>query len=469
MIDKLCKKYTKLKDNDLKELHKISENLQIISNLVEADIFIDCITKDRDTAIVVAEAKPAYSPSMYDSTVIGEMAYRENEPAVLRTLETGMPIRDLKAITQEKKMVSQSTVPIVNEIDEVIGVLIMEKDVTQKVNRPIQMNVLAEDPEQFDQESLTIKESEQIITHYINDGIVVFNKERIATYGNPGAKEIYRKLGYKDDIIGMDFNNLVLGKVEFEQIIGKTTWEISELRVGRLSMQVKYATIIKNDTIVGINMLIKDITEVKEIEKELILKSVAIKEIHHRVKNNLQTIASLLRLQSRRIVDETAKKAFDESISRVLSIAVAHELLAQNGVDDVDLLTILTRIKDMSLDNIPTLGTNVQIHITGDSFFVNSDEATSIALVVNELLQNSMVYAFKGKAKGTIEVNIQNESIYPRISVVDDGHGFELNAINDKSLGLSIVQSIVEEKLHGSFSIQSDTSGTKVIFDFKIE
>ena len=129
MIRKLCKKYTELNESDIQKLEKISENLPIVADLVRADVFIDCVTSDPNAAIVVAEAKPSTYTSMYEYSVVGELAYRKNEPAALRTLEIGMPTRDLKAITQENKTVRQNVVPIYNDSNQVIGVLIMEQDI----------------------------------------------------------------------------------------------------------------------------------------------------------------------------------------------------------------------------------------------------------------------------------------------------------------------------------------------------
>ena len=121
-------------------------------------------------------------------------------------------------------------------------------------------------------------------------------------------KKLYKKLGYKDDIVGMNFVNLVLNGIPFNKIIEGKEDSVSEMEVGKLCLQVKYAVTGGRDNSLGLIMLIKDITEVKEKEKELILKSVAIREIHHRVKNNLQTIASLLRLQSRRIENDVGEE-----------------------------------------------------------------------------------------------------------------------------------------------------------------
>lgn len=471
MLSELCKMHTDLTDEDIQKLERIADILPIIADLVRADVFIDCITRDPNVAIVVAEAKPSMYPSMYKYTVVGEFALRENEPAALRTLEIGMATRDLKAITQENMAVKQNVVPIKNDSGRIIGVLIMEQDITQDVNQNKHMEILAETAEQLTETLLTFrdKDNENVIANHLNDAIVMLDGNGIATYANPVADELYRKLGYKDNIVGMNFNNLVLDGSTLEEVIQKQPFNISEVTVGKLSLQIKYATSRRKDKLVGLSMLIKDITEVKEKEKELILKSFAIREIHHRVKNNLQTIASLLRLQSRRIDNEAVKKMFDESISRILSIAVTHEILAQNGVDDVDIKTILTKIMESNIQYGLAPNKDIKIEVKGDSFKINSDKATSIALVVNELLQNSLQYAFANRNRGIIYINIQRGIMYSSVSVIDNGAGFDIKSVRPGSLGLSIVKNIVKDKLYGTLNIESDSRGTKIVFDFKNE
>lgn len=471
MLRNLCRIHTDLSDEDITRLERISDILPIIADLVRADVFIDCITRDPNVAIVVGEAKPSMYPSMYKYPVVGEFALRQNEPAALRTLEIGMATRDLKAITQENMTVKQNVVPIKNDTGKIIGVLIMEQDITQDVNQNRHMEILAETAEQLTETLLTFrdKDNENVIANHLNDAIVMFDGNGIATYANPVADELYRKLGYKDNIVGMNFNNLVLDGSIFEEVIKKQPYNISEVNVGKLSLQIKYATSRKKDRLVGLSMLTKDITEVKEKEKELILKSFAMREIHHRVKNNLQTIASLLRLQSRRIDNEAVKKMFDESISRILSIAVTHEILAQNGVDDVDIKTILSKILKSNIQYGIAPNKDIKIEVKGDSFKVNSDKATSIALVVNELLQNSLQYAFTGRSKGCIYIQIQKGIMYSSVSVIDNGVGFDIRSVRQGSLGLSIVKNIVKDKLNGTLNIESDKGGTRIVFDFKNE
>ena len=105
MLEQLCREYTSLTDKDIEVLKSIREHLPLMANLMKADVFIDCATRESGVAIVVAEAKPSMHKSMYKESVVGEYAFRHNEPAALRTLELGMPTRDLRAITQDRKSV----------------------------------------------------------------------------------------------------------------------------------------------------------------------------------------------------------------------------------------------------------------------------------------------------------------------------------------------------------------------------
>jgi len=466
MLRSLCKTHTQLNDAEITYLETLGGFLPIIAEMVDADIFIDCITRNPDAAIVVAEANAKHS--MYRDTVVGQLAYRKNEPAALRTLDIGIPTFELKAITQEDITVKQNVVAIRWE-EKVIGVLIMERDVTRDYADKRNMQILAETAEQLAQALMiqnATRNNANHITNYVADAILIADQTGHVIYSNPGAQKLYEALGYRESILGMHFDNVVLDSSTLVEIKDKEYLEIDEVRIGSLTLNIKYSIMKQNNQEVGLVIHIRDITDVKNKEKELILKSVAIREIHHRVKNNLQTIASLLRIQSRRITDENAKKAFQESINRVLSIAVTHELLAQNGVDDVDIKDILTNIVKGAMLFSKSMNFKLNVEIRGDSVNINSEKATSIALVVNELVQNCVEYAFIGRTKGDIIITIEKGEFISTVIVADDGIGFQSSKVKIGSLGLSIVEQLIKDKLKGDFEISSGDQGTSIRFDF---
>ena len=343
MLRTICKQYTKLSKKNIEKLEKISEGLPVLSKLLKADVFIDCMTESRDTAIVVAEANPR-TGSSYTQSVVGKYAYRRNEPAVLRTLETGHPSRDYKALTQENKIVTQNVVPIKSDEDDkvIIAVLIVEEGVNEEsLNKELSFLNNATDDILISSVEMS---RERRIIDYINDGIIIFNEEGVCIYANSRAKYIYRKIGYKDFVLGEKFDNIVIDNVEFEDVLSGKMNKKTDISISNMVLSMEYFLIKETENIKNIVLFIKDITEIKVKEKELVLKSVVIKEIHHRVKNNLQTIASLLRIQARKTDDKAVKAAFSDSINRILSISVTHELLAQNGLDELEIKEVINKI-----------------------------------------------------------------------------------------------------------------------------
>lgn len=466
MLRSLCKTHTHLNNHEIAYLEILEKFLPLIAEMVDADIFIDCMTRNPDAAIVVAEANAKHS--MYQDTVVGQLAYRKNEPAALRTLDIGIPTFELKAITQEDITVKQNVVAIRYE-EKVIGVLIMEMDVTRDYAEKRNMQILVDTTEHLAQ-ALMIQNANRNnsihITNYVADAILIADQTGHIIYCNPGAQKLYESLGYHDSVVGMHFDNVVLDNSTLSEIREKKYVEINEVLIGNLALNIKYSIMKQVNQEVGLVVHIRDITEVKNKEKELILKSVAIREIHHRVKNNLQTIASLLRIQSRRISDENAKKAFNESINRVLSIAVTHELLAQNGVDDVDIKDILTNLVKGAMLFSKSMNFELNVAVKGDSISINSEKATSIALVVNELVQNCIEYAFVGRNSGNINILIEKGEYASTVTVEDDGIGFQNNKVKMGSLGLSIVEQLVKDKLKGDFDLSTNEKGTSIRFDF---
>lgn len=466
MLRTICKQYTKLSKKNIEKLEKISEGLPVLSKLLKADVFIDCMTESRDTAIVVAEANPR-TGSSYTQSVVGKYAYRRNEPAVLRTLETGHPSRDYKALTQENKIVTQNVVPIKSDEDDkvIIAVLIVEEGVNEE-NLNKELSFLNNATDDILISSVEMSRERRIID-YINDGIIIFNEEGVCIYANSRAKYIYRKIGYKDFVLGEKFDNIVIDNVEFEDILSGKMNKKTDISISNMVLSMEYFLIKETENIKNIVLFIKDITEIKVKEKELVLKSVVIKEIHHRVKNNLQTIASLLRIQARKTDDKAVKAAFSDSINRILSISVTHELLAQNGLDELEIKEVINKILKNSLRENLDGRVKLKIDVTGDNFEISSDKATTIALIVNELVENCIKHAFKGKDNGRITVKVKRGEMKSYISISDDGIGMNEKDFDKGSIGLQIVKSLVKEKLYGDLNVKTGDKGTEISFGFE--
>lgn len=460
MLSALCKKYTGLAEDDIAVLEDIAGKLPLFSELHGTDMFIDCLLRNGENAVVVAEHKPVGLPSVISKSVVGEIVGKAVEPAVIRTLHTGVASKDLKSITVEQRTVSQSAVPVLNSDNQVIAALVSEEPLKHQgeIHPPA-------NPSRLSERSVMLTGDLLSVTRHINDAIVMFDAEWKAIHSNRSAREFYKKLGYMDDIKGMPLGNLILDRDMYEQVLRDKQDVGKEIRYGSLTLHVQ-CVVINHGSGIVLALIISDLSELRAKDRELIHKSVAMQEIHHRIKNNLQNIASILRLQSRRSPDEGTRHVLRENIGRVLSIAATHEILAKVGVDCVEINDLLCRIRD----NVTRYGLPgakaIDISVEGDAFQVMSSTANTVALVVNELLTNALEHAFTDRSEGRVRITIDYGSPMAGISVEDDGGGFTLSEVRRESLGFGIVRALVKDTFGGELNVSSTEQGTKIAFTF---
>jgi len=467
----ICEKYTKLTVQEIDFLKKKTHQLSLDKQYEENDVFVDVRNAFSGEAIVVSHRKPRNRPSLYKEPVVGKAAFRKDEPGPLRTLETSQTSVELHARTQEGILIKQTSHPVIYK-NKTIAVLIIEEELNNETQPHFKFN----DWEQSVEEAGSLIEKfgflEQSLTKYIDDAILIFDNEGILRHHNKSADYYYREFGYRNSINGLHYNNLALDFMTFEQILQLVqegdydSLKAREISFGNCHFKSKIIVLTSKGVVI---QTFEDITEQKLRESQVREELVAIQEIHHRVKNNLQTVVSLLRLQAGRAESPEAKKVLNESVNRVFSIAATHELLSQQKEDDVQLkmvldtvITNLSRFYSESMD--VCLGINID-----PSIILNSNTAVTIALIMNELLQNCYDHAFTEKGNGTssIEIEIKKEKDLILIYVRDNGTGFNFEDIAQHNLGLQIVTSFVESKLNGMIVVDSDHSGTKTKIAFK--
>lgn len=208
-------------------------------------------------------------------------------------------------------------------------------------------------------------------------------------------------------------------------------------------------------------VILQDLTELRKKDEELLIKSVVIKEIHHRVKNNLQTIASLLRLQERRAQCGETRMVLHDCISRVNSIAIVHEYLSQQDSGLIDVAKVAKGIYQAIISSMLNPEFKLEADFQADELQLPSEKATSIALILNELLQNAIEHAFENRATGRLEVRFTEEEDAYSLAIADDGvglpEGFQITG--HRSLGLKIIKTMAESDLQGSFTLTNRSEG----------
>ena len=219
---------------------------------------------------------------------------------------------------------------------------------------------------------------------------------------------------------------------------------------------------------IGAIVLLQNVTELRRRERELVTKDATIREIHHRVKNNLQTVSALLRLQSRRIEDPAASAALNEAVRRIASIALVHETLSSSAEASVAFDEVLDRLVTHALELSPRMG-ELQISRTGELGSLDPRIATPLSLVVTELIHNALEHGLAESGNQlTITANRTTEGA--QIIIFDDGvglpDGFSLS--ESSNLGLQIVRTLTENELRGNIDLVRTDSGTEARLTFPI-
>jgi two-component sensor histidine kinase len=228
-------------------------------------------------------------------------------------------------------------------------------------------------------------------------------------------------------------------------------------------------------------VLLRDISELRHRDLLLLSKDATIREIHHRVKNNLQTISSLLRLQGRRLESDEAKAAIEESVRRIRSIALVHEILSREVGDDVPFNEIVRPLIVMVQDAMASPERPITVAVEGDGGVLPAGIATPLAVVLNELFQNAVDHAYPedldlAQTGAQVLVDIVRDDKWLRVKVIDDGaglpDGFKLE--ESTGLGLSIVRTLVTTELGGEIDIANgdgsgDRPGTVVALTLPIQ
>jgi two-component sensor histidine kinase len=208
-------------------------------------------------------------------------------------------------------------------------------------------------------------------------------------------------------------------------------------------------------------LLLRDVTELRKRDRLLLSKDATIREIHHRVKNNLQTISSLLRLQARRLTHPEAIAAVGESVRRIRTIALVHEALSREPGDEVTFIEIVRPLLRLAEEGLQSPDRPVRFTVRGDGGRIPATTATPLSVVLTELLQNAVDHGFpEGSGGGSVIVRLENAGHELRLSVIDDGRGVArgFDLADATGLGLSIVRTLVTTELNGRISMRPLTS-----------
>jgi two-component sensor histidine kinase len=309
----------------------------------------------------------------------------------------------------------------------------------------------------------------------VGDGLIRLDVNGTIFFASPNARSALSRVGFDKELeqenLGELFASLPKSKSEptdesWQTLLSGKFLRRAEYENSKGVIDLLVIPITNANDRIGAIVLVHNITELRNRDRALITKDATIKEIHHRVKNNLQTVSALLRLQSRRIEDPTASAALDEAVRRVASIAMVHETLSNQSGDFVEFDSILDQIVKSAINLSPR---EIKYQKVGEFGAFDSKVATALSLVVAELIQNALEHGLADSGD-LLQISVNYEGKNYNVSVVNNGAGLpsDFNIESSANLGLQIANTLTKNELAGEIKLSSDGSQTTAVVTFSV-
>lgn len=463
----LLSDHTDLDDEAVERLRQLVAEWHLLADLSFSDLILWVPDRDPNQMWAVAQIRPTTGPTALLDDVVGDSARYDPESLALQAYWSGEHCE-----TSDNKLASGIPVDM-----HAVPVLLGDRVIAVVEQHTNQMGVRANGALERAYVSISEVLREMLLrgefplpgarshpsrSPRVGDGLLWLGPEGEFRYATPNAVSAYRRAGYHGDFAGatpMRFAKELGGPEEVDRLLYGHQASEREITIGGVALRFRFIPLHHaSGGSAGACVVLRDITQVQRLDQQLVTKDATIREIHHRVKNNLQTVSALLRMQTRRVTSPEAKQALAEAMTRVASIAAVHEVLAYSFDEEVDFDGVADKILAM-VGDVATAGRPAEVRREGSFGKVSPDVATNLSLVVTELCQNAVEHGLRGEP-GTVRVVPCREDSSLEVRVLDEGHGLPdgFDVGSTASLGLGIVQTLVAD-MAGSFSLQPREGG----------
>ncbi|MDN4471660.1 sensor histidine kinase [Demequina zhanjiangensis] len=479
-LREIAERYGSLTDAEAECLALLAEDWQIIADLSFADLVMWRPVDDGFVAI--AQCRPSTGPTVHQDDVVGTFAADGRVGHLRRAFDTGELVASREPRWDETYAVREDALPVVLEGKPIA---VLTREVSQAVSRSSSRLELNYKGAADDVLHMITRGEFPVPTSVtgprrgaprVGDGVLRLDAAGHVTYASPNALSCFHRLGLTGPLINKslprEVSAILLDKGQMDEtlamvVMGRAAWR-TDIESNGAALSLRAIPVTEHGVRHGAVLLCRDVSELRRRERELITKDATIREIHHRVKNNLQTVAALLRLQSRRVEAPEAKEALAEAMRRVSTIALVHETLSGTLDELVNFDDLARRSMRMSAE-VASPGVQVSIVREGDFGMIPAQWASSLALVITELVTNAVEHGFVGKERGEITVQAERSATGDRlkVSILDDGVGLQGSP---SGLGSSIVRTLVENELDGAidWTARQPGPGSVVTLDVRV-
>ena len=476
-LEELALLHTTVHGEALAHLQRLSLSWRLLADLSFADLLLlaPIANEDGHRFVVLAQVRPTTGQTLYVTDLVGHVVDEVERPLVTRAWRTAEEVEGETNVLGGKERVRLQCIPVRHR-GRVIAVLTREAPTTSG-RRPGELEryyleafdglarMVTEGTFPFAREEIELEGAPRV-----GDGVILLDADARIRYASPNAVSSLHRMGIHAYTSGVHLAEVGFDEGAVDTAVRARMPVIEEVERDDASILLRVIPLLQERKPAGALILLRDVTDLRRRDRMLMSKDATIREIHHRVKNNLQTIAALLRLQGRRLDSAEARQAIAESERRIRSIAIVHETLSREASEEVEFSDIMKPLLRVVEETVSTEDGGVRFEVEGDAGALPGEVATSLAVVLNELMQNAVDHAFHhddddpdAHARGLVTVRLARSDENVVVEVIDDGaglpEGFSLEG--SKGLGLSIVQALVTGELGGSIELHSE-KGTRV-------
>ena len=474
---------TGLSTRHLQHLQRLVAWWGILADLSFSDLLLFLpISEDGEEFAIASQVRPTTGQTLYRDDHVGLRVSDVDRPFVARAYSSGEVVEGEVPIKPTNRRATVMCIPIRHD-DKIIGVLSrelvpnfaerrdpgeLERTYLEAFHQLAKMVATGTFPYQGN--DVDLDELPRV-----GDGLLVVDSEARIQYASPNALSTLHRVGVLGNVAGRRLEDLGIKHPDIGGASEGPRAVIAEIERNDTAVQLMGLPFGERDTLRGAVVLLRDITELRLRDRLLVSKDATIREIHHRVKNNLQTISSLLRLQGRRVESEEAKLAIDESVRRIRAIALVHETLANETTDDVSLGDVAEMLARTVQDSFTSPDRPIHFEVVGEAGLIPSDIVTPLAVVLNELLQNTVDHAFPGHVSfaeghfGLVEIFLDRTENQIRMAVRDNGVGVpdDFDSDSQQGLGFSIIRGLATTELGGNIEVRrrSDATGSEALVE----
>ncbi|MDR3360897.1 MAG: PAS domain-containing sensor histidine kinase [Bifidobacteriaceae bacterium] len=473
----IAEQMSDLAPEDQEWIRRLMAEWQIVADLAFADLVM-WLPTTTGSFVAAGLRRPGTGSTVHHDDVVGSLADPNRRDAIAAAIDTGVIQRSHDPRWHGSYGVREEIVPVVHKSRRVaaisrhanIGALRspsrLEINYTQLADELVGMIARGEFP------SAAAPSGSARHQPRVGDGVLRLNTQGQVLFASPNALSAFHHAGVIEELTGSLLVEVLAQRMRGSRHVdealpvvamGRAPW-ITEVEIGTVAIVLRSVPLTHRGARTGALILVRDVTDLRRSEMELMTKDATIREIHHRVKNNLQEVSALLRMQARRSDNPEVRGALQAAIGRVSTIATVHEALSQNIAGTVDFDSVFGRTLRLAADAAST-GFPVRTVQEGSFGDVPGDDAAALAMVLTELVTNAVEHGLAPVGGGTVWIEASRDGDALTVTVADNGVGMPKGAAGEGSgLGTQIVRTFATGELRGSIEWLPRTGGgTKAV------